>query len=259
MTLPMDLMWENKISLIDAGNLIIANDIEQTQKRAEEVVHRLASTGATIISLGGGHDFAAPSFLGFGKARRARSSKETLGLTNVDPHLDVRELENGKPHSGTPFRQILDSGLIKGQQFLEFGARASRNSRSYFEFCQKKKVRVTTLEEILDKNAKPYLQFEKQLKTIASGCQTMACTFDMDACSDAEGTSAAPVLGFSAWDMCKMAEAAGRLSKVKHFEIAEVAPVLDPAERSSRIAAEMIYAFLRAKSEHSISRRPTKR
>jgi arginase family enzyme len=36
--------------------------------------------------------------------------------------------------------------------------------------------------------------------------------------------------------MCEMAEFAGLEKKVRYFEIAEVAPSLDFAERSSRIA-----------------------
>ncbi len=260
MTAPMDFVWEEKISLFDLGNLVPATDIVETQKRAEALVSSIVAAGATVISLGGGHDFAAPSFMGFARATKAKFPKSTLGLTNVDPHLDTRELENGKPHSGTPFRQILESGIIKGQHFVEFGVRPNRNARSYFEYCKKNKVTVETLETILTKSQPSSLQFEKHLKKVAASCQALGATFDMDACSDAEGTSAAPVLGFSAWEMCKMAEAAGLNDKVKHFEIAEVAPLLDQEERSSRIAAEMIFFFLRAKAKSAKTRAlPSKR
>jgi len=47
----------------------------------------------------------------------------------------------------------------------------------------------------------------------------------------------------------EMAEVAGKLSEVKYFEIAEVAPKLEPAERSSRIAAEMIFRFAYARAQ----------
>ncbi|MFM8315844.1 MAG: arginase family protein, partial [Deltaproteobacteria bacterium] len=58
----------------------------------------------------------------------------------------------------------------------------------------------------------------------------------------------APVIGFSASELYTLAALAGSQLKVRFFEIAEVAPPLDTSERSSRIAAELLYAFLRSRT-----------
>jgi formiminoglutamase len=248
MTPPMDFDWENYIALYDFGNVLAGEDIIATHDRARLLAKEIAANNATIITLGGGHDFAAPTFTGFQEGTEEFSRKKPkLGLINVDPHLDVRKLENERPHSGTPFRQLLET-VLDGKKFVEFGTRPSRNSRENFAFCKEHRVRVVPFESIRE-TAKPVSHsFKAELTRLAPSCTGLGLTVDMDACSDAEGTSAAPVLGFSAWELCQMAALAGAEKKVRFLELAEVAPPLDATERSSRIAAEIIYAFLRARA-----------
>jgi formiminoglutamase len=237
MTLPMDGAWEEKIRVLDIGNIKTSDDILTTHDRAFRVAKKVAEAGATFIVLGGGHDFAAPNFLGFAEGLH----KAKMGLINVDPHLDVRPLENNKPHSGSPFRQILDSNVLKGKNFVEFGTHPGRNAREHFQYCKKKGVRIFPFQ-----GSSMIQSYKTRLQELARTSTVIGATFDMDACCDAEGTSAAPVIGFTAWDLCLAARAAGSQKKVKLFEIAEVAPSLDPTERSSRIAAEMIFSFITA-------------
>jgi len=250
MTPPMDFRWEDKIQLWDYGNLVPTENLNETHRHCRQIAAAIIATGATLIVLGGGHDFAAPNFSGFveGFPLRGGKEKRSFGLINVDPHLDVRERENGLPHSGTPFREILDSKILKGENLIQFGTRANRNARIHYEYCRQKKVTVLPLENLRE-NAKPITQqFELAMNRLSRQVAFPAVTFDMDSCSEAEGVSAAPVLGFTAYELCKMAETAGQTAALRYFEIAEVAPALDNAERSSRIAAEMVFAFLRARA-----------
>jgi formiminoglutamase len=242
MTPPMDLLWEKTIALYDFGNLIAADEIIETHRRAETLIKELVEADFTVVALGGGHDFAAPNFFGMA-AGFSGKKKPRLGLINVDPHFDVRELENGKPNSGTPFRQILESKKLEGKDFVQFGIQANRNSRPYFNYCREKKVSVLSWETLKSNPAPLSRQYAEALAELAKHCSPIGATFDMDACAEGEGVSSPPVVGFSSWDMVQMAEAAGRCPKVGLFEIAEVAPPLDPNERSSRTAAEMIYSF----------------
>ena len=166
----------------------------------------------------------------------------------MDPHLDVRPLENECPHSGSPFRQILESKELRGKNFVEFGTRACRNARSHYEYCLKKGVRILTLETLRVKAKSMEKLFAEESRKLAKASMLLGATFDMDSCQETEGVSAAPVLGFTAWELCRMASIAGAEKKVHYFEIAEVAPSLDTTERSSRIAAEMIHSFLCARA-----------
>lgn len=248
MAQPMDLHWEKTLSLFDAGNTKVSKSILETHGHAQQLTTELASQGHTLITLGGGHDVAAPHFMGFVAGRKTLNPREKVGLINIDPHLDVRELEDGLPHSGTPFRQILESEAILGESFVEFGARSNRNSRAHFDYVQKHHVQVITWESLRLSGQPISETFKLQLDRLARTHHSLGLTIDLDSCSEAEGMSAAPVIGFSATELYTLASLAGSQLKVRFLEIAEVSPPLDSTERSSRIAAELIYAFLRGRA-----------
>ena len=240
---PMNPTFEKTLKLYDAGNIVPSESILTSHDQAFRAAKSSAATGATVIALGGGHDFAAPHFLGFAAGLPKKSK---IGLINVDPHLDVREFEDGLPHSGTPFRQILESRVLVGKSLVEFGARDGRNARSHFEYCAKEKVDVCLFEDIRTKGD-AIKQFKAKLDRLAKAHDHLALTIDMDACSELEGVSAAPVIGFSAWELTRFAFHAGQNTKVGLFELAEVAPSLDPTGRSARIAAEVLFAFMQGR------------
>lgn len=244
MTLPMDLPWEEKIELYDLGDIQVSGDIKKNHTNAEEIARALSEQDCTLIALGGGHDYAAPNFLGWTSGLK----KKKPGLINVDPHLDVRPLENGSPNSGTPFRVILDSKSISGKQFIEFGTRANRNARSHYEYCRSHKVQIEQWEDLPADTAGLTAAFKKSLKKLSLKHSPLAVTIDMDSCSEAEGMSAAPVLGFSAHQLAAFSRTAGFERRVRYLELAETAPSLEQAERSSRVAAEVLYAFLYART-----------
>lgn len=244
-----------KFSWFDLGNIQIHESITETHHEAYAAASLCASRGATVIAIGGGHDFAAPHILGtfdgmtkYIKGTQARSksrstSKADFGIINVDPHLDVREFENNLPHSGTPFRQIIESKVVTGKNLVQFGARNGRNAKSHFDYCKKHKIPVFEFGDIRSAGDSIKL-FQKQLSLLAKRTSAIALTIDMDACSDIEGVSAAPVIGFTPWELCSFALAAGANPKVKMLELAEIAPHLDPTGRAARIGAEVLFHFL---------------
>ena len=161
----------------------------------------------------------------------------------VPGHLDVREFENKLPHSGTPFRQILESGAVKGTHLVQFGAREGRNARAHFDYCKKEKVAVHEFAKIRGKGD-AIKQFKLLLANLAKKSDAVALTIDMDCCEGIEGVSAAPVIGFSAWELCQFARLAGANKKITMLELAEIAPDLDPTGRAARIGAEILFHFV---------------
>lgn len=243
LTPPADFVWEKNFSLFDFGNITVSSRLEETHSHAEQLAEEVARAGKIAIALGGGHDFAAATFRGFQKT----APKARWGLINIDPHLDTREMEGSVPHSGNPFRALLEAGILKGPDLTQFGARANRNSRSSWKYCVTRKVNIVPLEVLRAQKSTAPEQFQKQLAKLSRSCAHLGVTLDMDCCFEAEGVSAAPVLGFSAAELCAFGAIAGKNRKVRYLEIAEVAPLLESNQRTSRIAAEVIFAFLRAR------------
>jgi formiminoglutamase len=241
MNVPGD--W-TQAEVLDWGNIEPTDSIMENHRRAEQLAKNCLEKGFTGIFLGGGHDFAAPSFLG---SVAGSGPNHSWGLISVDPHLDVRPLENNLPHSGTAFRILLNSGKLKPGAFVEFGARTARNSSTHWQYCTDLGVHIDTWESMQNQTQRPSELFFDRLLKLKKQSAKLAVSFDMDACCETEGVSAPAVLGFSASDMVEMASRAGSLAEVQYLEISEVSPLLEANERSSRIAAEMIHAFVSAR------------
>jgi formimidoylglutamase len=239
---PDDSNFE-KIRLLDAGNIPICDDILKNHAQAFSASESVCASGSALIAIGGGHDYAAPHLLGAFSGLQQISRNHRFGIINVDPHLDVRPLENNLPHSGTPFRQILESGKVKGENLVEFGARTGRNSKDHFKYCKSKKVKVVGFEQIR-RSTNATLKFNSHLNSLGRTTDHVGVTIDLDSCCEVDGASAAAVVGFSAWELCQFAYLAGTHKKVSILELAELAPSLDASGRSARIAAEVAFHFL---------------
>jgi formiminoglutamase len=245
---PMDFDWEKSLEVFDVGNLVPSSPITDTHDRAQESVRALAERGSTVIALGGGHDFAAPTCLGAAEGfQKFLGKKSAVGLINIDPHLDVRPLEANLPHSGTPFRVILEKKVLKS--LSAFGIRTNRNARDHYQYAVDNGMKIFTLDTLRLGKKSVESAFDTEIKRLAKTSAILGVTLDLDSCFEAEGSSAAPVLGFSTWEICRFAYRAGLEPKVKWFELAEAAPSLDPTERIGRIAAEAIFYFLLGRAE----------
>lgn len=243
---PLEKNWEKRLELTDWGNTRPGNDILYNHSQAQAAARAIAASGATVLPLGGGHDHVAPNFSGFAEGIREKHGKKTkLGLLNIDPHLDVRPLEENLPHSGSGFRQLIDTGVIQGSDLTEFGARSGHNAREHFEYCAKQKVRVCDFDTL--RAGQPQRFFKSELSRLIKTRPFVGISVDMDMCHEVEGVSAPAVIGFTAWELCQMAWIAGQCRQVQYFEIAEVAPSLDPQERSARVGAEILFWFMRGR------------
>ena len=69
------------------------------------------------IVLGGDHSISFPSITGFA------NSKGKVGIIQFDAHHDLRNLDDGGPSNGTPFRSLLENGVITGKQLVQIGIR----------------------------------------------------------------------------------------------------------------------------------------
>ena len=86
----------------DLGDLQPTGDLEADQSALGETLAPHLDRGAVAIILGGGHETAYGHFLGYARCNRK------INVLNWDAHPDVRPLNVGKGHSGSPFRQMLE-------------------------------------------------------------------------------------------------------------------------------------------------------
>ena len=223
----------------DLGDLKLDGTIGERHSRAELVISNALESGARILSLGGGNDYAYPD----GAAFLKKFAQNNPIVINIDAHLDVRDMSQG-PHSGTPFFRLLESEVPF--EFIEVGSQAQCNARAHWDYVERKGGRIISLEEILGEGVPLVDQVIRALGPSLLKRRPTFLAVDIDAFAwpYAIGSSAAWPVGLdpqSFWPLLHMV--LHRLD-VRVFGIYEVAPPLDVADGTSKLAAQIAHSFL---------------
>ena len=220
--------------VFDLGNVKTEQNLEEIHSRQEEVVYRLLNDNKKVIIIGGGNDISYPDC-------KALSRVDSNPLVfNIDSHFDVRtdKLRN----SGTSYRMLLDENLVNPKNFYEIGIKKHSSATAHKDYLEKKGGHIYYYDRIKGGKIKKILKeilLKKKNKTLFWG-------FDMDSVndSDAPGVSAPNPIGLSAEEALVVAELAGKDKRTKILEISEVNPKFDFDNKTSRLAALVIWYFL---------------
>jgi len=222
---------------LDLGDLKCSDDVEQDQASLGLAVEQYLKEGVFPIILGGGQETSYGHFLGYVGA------KKPVEILNWDAHTDVRKLmDDGRGHSGSPFRQALlhDSGLCK--RYTVAGLQPQSVAASHLSFLDDHRGRYVWRSSITAQLI-PSLYAESEHGVLA--------TFDMDAVDAAwaPGVSAPAVGGLSSDLWLAAAYQAGRSNRVSSFDLCELNPVYDVDGRTARLAAVTVWQLLRGLAE----------
>ena len=211
--------------IVDLGNLDVENkSMEECQDALGDVIADLHEKGIVPIILGGGHETAFGHALGYIKA------KKRIEIINLDAHTDVRELNDGKGHSGSPFRQALEheSGFIKGYHVI--GAQRNRVAEYHAEFVKK--------------HGSIWYRDEEQQQLSLQ--ENLMLTIDLDVfdASFMMGVSAPNSNGFSKQEGLDTILSILKTGKVQSIDIVELNPLRDIQGMSSLFAAHILWEII---------------
>jgi formiminoglutamase len=219
----------------DLGDLEISGDVESDQRNLGEVLAHHLVRGAFVIVLGGGHETSYGHFLGYAFAERR------VEILNWDAHADVRELKQGKGHSGSPFRQAIEDSSGACRRYSVAGLQPHAVARTHLELV-KRQGRAVWRDEVSP----------RYIEVLYSGVESPTLvSFDLDAVSQAEapGVSAPNPEGLSSELWLKAAFEAGRSAAVTSADIVELNPSFDPDGQTARLAALTVWWLLRGRAE----------
>jgi formimidoylglutamase len=223
------------VEVRDLGDVTPSGSIEETHTLVEEAALEALRAGASVVLLGGGHDGAFASHSALLRAVPGR-----VAAVNVDAHLDVRPLREGKITSGTPFRRLAERW---GDRYAlcEFGIQPQHNARTHRIFCEERGFPIVTLAQA--REGEVGAAFERALSQQG---QAMAVSLDLDSveAASAPGVSAPCPDGFTAADLFACARTAGTHPGVRVLDVMELSPPLDQDGRTARLAAMAIWSFL---------------
>ena len=219
----------------DLGDLQISGDVERDQRNLGDVLAPHLERGAFAIVLGGGHETSYGHFLGYVPAHRQ------VEILNWDAHADVRELVEGKAHSGSPFRQAIEDPSHACRRYSVAGLQAHSVARAHLKLVAGQGRAIWADELSTDMVDDLY----RSLTTPA------LVSFDLDAVHQAEapGVSAPNPSGLRGELWLHAAYAAGRATAVTSADVVELNPRVDRDGQTARLAALTVWWLLRGRAD----------
>jgi formiminoglutamase len=219
----------------DVGDVEVSGDVETDQQCLGEALTSYIELGCFCVVLGGGHETSYGHFLGYVGARRK------VEILNWDAHADVRDLVEGRAHSGSPFRQAMEDRSGTCRRYSVAGLQPQSVAREHVAYVERQGRAVWRDDVTPERIAQLYR---------AMGGPALA-SFDLDAVNEAEapGVSAPNAGGLSSDLWIEAAYQAGRSPAVSSADIVELNPAVDPDGQTARLAAVTVWWLLRGRSE----------
>ncbi|HEX6280294.1 MAG TPA: formimidoylglutamase [Pyrinomonadaceae bacterium] len=228
--------------VFDLGDVKIGATLEETHDTHRQIVQQILQDKKRVIVLGGGNDVSYPD----GVAMAEVFGRNNWIAINVDSHLDVRIAD--QRNSGTPYRQLLEEGLLPPNRFFEVGYQTHFCSPIYFEYIRQLGVQRISLEllrsrsdcdiELKELIKQKFIRHSKELSVFFG--------FDLDVVrsADAPGTSAPSPLGLRAGEFIQLVKYAASLANTKMIEFSEVNPKFDLDNRTTKLVAVAMHRFI---------------
>ncbi len=216
----------------DLGDVPVTGDLEADQERLADAIAPHLARGAVPIILGGGHETSYGHFLAYTRIGNR------VAILNWDAHPDVRPLKDGKGHSGSPFRQALEhpSGLC--ETYTVAGLNPATVAAAHVHYLRERGCAFWA-----DDCHHAPVNDRIRSDTFVS--------IDLDVIEQAAapGVSAPNGWGIMNMEAFGAAERVGRNPHVRSFDVVELCPPLDLDGRTARVAARIVWEFLRGLAE----------
>lgn len=237
-----DLDLSRALSAADAGNAVVhPTDLLRARGGIREAVASVLAAAPTSmpIVMGGDHSITAPSFEAF-----QAHVGGPVGLVQLDAHMDLRNLGDGGLTNGTPVRQLIDGGTLRGSDVVQIGLHAFANAAEYASFAREQGITQYSARQVAREGIEPLIA--RALDIASANTRAVYVTIDMDVLDQAyaPGVPAQVPGGMTSWQLFDAVLALGQHSAVKAFDIVEVDPAQDLRRATVRTALHTILTFL---------------
>ncbi|WP_205091173.1 formimidoylglutamase [Thalassobacillus pellis] len=227
--------------ILDFGDVPIhPTSIEESLERMRISIEEMLEKEACdrYIMLGGDHGISFPSISAF-KEHYGR-----VGIIQWDAHHDLRNLEDGGRTNGTPFRSLLEAGIIKGEDLVQVGIRDFSNAKAYHDYAREQGIKVYTMDDIDQYGLNRIIS--EQLTRLSQQVDMIYLSVDMDAVDQAfaPGCPAIGPGGLTSRELLSSVRLAAQHEKVKAMDIVEIDPSKDVRDITSRLAAHVMLRFI---------------
>jgi agmatinase len=232
------------LSAVDAGDAnIVPAWIERGHALIYRKVREVAETGAIPIVLGGDHSITWPSATAVAAVRRPAS----IGIVHFDAHADTAPDDWGVlAGHGTPMRRLIESGAVRGSNFVQVGLHGYWPSMEVFRWMQAQGMRYHFLHEIEERGAEAVVA--TAIAEALDGPDAVYLSLDIDVIDPglAPGTGTPEPGGMLTREVLRAIRQIVAAVDLAGMDVVEVSPPYDHAEQTAMAANRAVLEAISA-------------
>jgi formiminoglutamase len=236
----IDLVNLNVVDLGDVRQHV--TDIALCHQNIVDAMEGMRTNHPTTLPLiiGGDHSITAMLIKGWKKAH----PNEEVGILQFDTHFDLRDVKEFGPANGTPIRNLIESGDVKGENVYNIGLHGFFNSKSLKTYADEVNLNFITLKEARRRGIEATVQ--AALEKLSEKVDTIYLTVDMDVLDIgiAPGAPASTPGGMRTEELFEAVTLAGQCSKVKAMDIVCLDPHKDVGDATVKAGVHVMLSFL---------------
>lgn len=234
------------VPIHDLGDVEMhVTDLKASHQYIEETLYSLYQIYPDMVPLilGGDHSVSCPSIKAFGKA------KGTVGIIQFDAHHDLRNLDDGGPSNGTPFRGLIESGAINPEHLVQIGLRNFSNSLIYHQYALEQGITVKTMKDVRKKGLLTLVKDAYEQLVSQVDCIYLSVDIDVIDQAFAPGCPAIGPGGVYPDDLFEAIQFLSQQALTQAIDIVEIDPTQDYRDMTSKIGVYSILSFLIGKKK----------
>jgi guanidinobutyrase len=227
----------DSLSVADVGDVAINTfDLKKSVDIIEEAYDEILAHDCRPLTLGGDHTIVLPIL------RAMHKKHGPVGVVHVDAHADVNDTMFGeKIAHGTPFRRVVEEGLVDPHRVVQIGLRATGYAAEDFDWPRQQGFRVVQAEECWHKSLVPLM--EEVRAQIGGG--PVYVSFDIDGIDPAfaPGTGTPEIGGLTGIQGIEILRGCRGL-EIVGGDLVEVSPPYDSSGNTALLGANLLYEML---------------
>jgi agmatinase len=230
--------------ILDLGDVtVFPTDFNKTLESIEEFSYEVTKRAFPVI-LGGDHSVTFPVVSGLIRGLREKGDFQNLGIIHFDSHPDTWEsyITLSDVWHGTPFRNLLEKGIIQGSNLVQIGIRSLLDTNEY-GFIKEHGIRMYTISDIWAKGIQQVMK--EAIDHLSAHTDGIYVSIDIDALDPAfaPGTGTPEPGGLTTREMIHAINLICESAHIVGIDLVEVSPYLDPTETTQNLAAFFFHRF----------------
>lgn len=243
-SLQLDIEPFRHLDVVDAGDAdIVPAWIERGHAMIFRKIHEVSSSGAIPIILGGDHSITWPSATAVAQVRAPGS----IGIVHFDAHADTAADDWGVLSGhGAPMRRLIESGAVKGRNFVQVGLRGYWPSVEVFDWMRTQSMRWHLMREIEERGAEAVV--DDAISEALDGADAVYLSLDIDVLDPgmAPGTGTPEPGGLLTRELLRAIRRIVGSVQLAGMDVVEVSPPYDHAEVTAMAAHRAVLECISA-------------